>query len=234
MITFVTWKWHTPGSGREFLAEHVNVLYSMVDFQYQQPFRFVCITDDPAGLDPDIETMPMPVRFDDVPNPQGKRFPQCYCRLWNFSREATILGERILQLDIDLVILDFLMPLIDRDEDFVGWCDPKFGWRKIAGGIYLLKTGSMPHIWDDFDPATSPQEAAAAGYMGSDQAWMSYKMYPPAGQWSNGDGLVKLNWTPEHAKEAPEGARIVFTNGAKPPWNAEIQARYPWIKEYWR
>src|SRR5690349_11490488 len=219
MISFVCWKWNVQGANRAFLSHHVNVLLAMVERNYRAPFRFICITDDPAGLCDGIETMPMPVRFDHVPNPQGGRFPSCYCRLWAFSREATVLGERILSLDIDLIVTGDLRSLVDRDEDFVGWCDdPRFAQSKIAGGAYLLRTGSMPHIWEQFDPEKSPIEAAERGNQGSDQGWMSHKLYPPPGKF---DGLCKINWTQEGARRPPRDARIVFTSGVKPPWSTE-------------
>ena len=123
----------------------------------------------------------MPVRFDQLTSPQGVRFPSCYARLWNFSREAAgILGERIFQVDIDVVITADLAPLIDRFQtfDFVGWSDKRFQKNKIAGGAYLLRTGSLPHVWEEFDPIASPAAALAAGHLGSDQAWMSYKISP--------------------------------------------------------
>jgi hypothetical protein len=235
VISFICWKWRAEGNRRAFSSEHVNVLYRMVARFYSKPFRFICITDEAFGLDEPVEAMPMPVRFDAIQNPSGARFPNCYCRLWNFSRQAAaLLGARICQLDIDLVITGELEPLIDREEDFVGWTDERFGWKKIAGGIYLLRTGAFTEIWDEFDPVRSPLEAFAAGFAGSDQGWMSYRMFPPAGQWSASDGLVKINWTPAKAKTPPAGARVVFTSGVKPPWNRETRKIYPWIDDHWR
>jgi len=236
MITFVTWKWHTPGVARVFLSEHVNVLRAMVSRHYDAPHRFVCITDDPAGLDPRVEAMPLPVRFDELTNPRGARFPNCYCRLWNFSRDAAVLGERIFQLDIDVVITADLRPLIEHREDFVGWTDKRFETHKIAGGAYMLRTGSWPEIWDDFDPARSPALAKSAGFFGSDQGWMSYRLQGQKaryGRWK-GAGLMKINWTEPHARQAPAGARMVFTSGENPPWHSAVQRRYPWIKKHWR
>src|SRR5919108_5142727 len=129
MISFVCWKWRIEGSARFFHANHVNILYAMIARWYPRPFRFVCVTDDAKGLDERIEAIPMPVRFDQLQSPQGARFPQCYARLWNFSREAAVLGERIFQIDIDVVITGDLTALVDRAEDFVGWSDPRFGWN---------------------------------------------------------------------------------------------------------
>jgi hypothetical protein len=255
MISFVCWKWRTAGSARLFLAEHVNVLRAMVKRYYARPFRFICITDDRAGLDKKIEAIAMPVRFE-IQSPHGARFPSCYARLWNFSREAAVLGKTIFQTDIDVVITGDLTPLVDREEDFVGWSDKRFQRNKIAGGAYLLRTGSLPHVWEEFDPIASPAAALAAGHMGSDQAWMSYCLSPESrvlspesnpgsalspqhsalkkiGTW-NGAGLVKINWTPARARRAPQGARMVFTSGEKPPWSSEQRRRYPWIKDHWR
>ncbi len=236
MISFVTYKWQQPGSPRVFMSEHVNVLYAQVRRHYPRPFRFICVTDDAEGLDEGIESLSLPVRFDDVPSPQGERFPSCYCRLWNFSKEAQILGDRILSLDLDCVILDDLRPLVDRDEDFVGWCDERSdGGSRIAGGIYLLRTGSMTDVWDEFDPMLSPAKHFAAWFSGSDQGWMSYFLKnKDIGKWRQDAGLVKINWTPQGAKKLPKGARIVFTNGTKPPWSAQTQNSYPWTKEHWR
>lgn len=264
MLSFVCWKWRAHAApDRSFQSKHVNVLRSMVARHYPRPFRFVCITDDTAELDPRIDALPLPVRFDELRSPQGKHFPNCYCRLWNFSRQATILGERIFQIDIDVVITGDLRPLVDRDEDFVGWCDkggvpkarvptvprfrvsaaarrarrlqatirPEGARNKIAGGAYLLRTGALPHVWEQFDPQRSPAQAFAAGNLGSDQGWMSLKLYPCA---SFGDGLVKINWTPPHATAPPAAARIVFSKGTEPPWSKETQEKYPWIKDHWK
>lgn len=233
MIAFVCWKWEVPGRARVFEAAHVNVLRAMVARHYPEPHRFICITDDGAGLDPRIEVVPCPVHFDGLGNPNGARFPSCYRRLWVFSREARqVLGPRIFCLDIDCVVLRELAPLVACPENFVGWCDPLFGWNKIAGGVYVLRTGTMPHVWEDFDPERSPALAYAHGNGGSDQGWMSYVMFPPPGRFPAGD-LMKINWTPEHRTKPPP-ARIVFTSGLNPPWSADVQRRYPWVKDHWR
>lgn len=234
MISVVTWKWTEPKSPRKFTSHHVNVLRAMVARWYDRPHRFVCVTDDPTGLDPRIESIAMPVDFSGVASPQGGRFPSCYRRLWNFSPEAAAaLGQQILQIDIDVVICGPLAPLLERTEDFVGWCELRFGWHKIAGGIYLLRTGALPHIWQDFDPLLSPALAYRAGYLGSDQGWMSFRLYPPAGQWSQADGLTKLKWLIP-GRRAPTEAKVVFTSGLTPPWEPNQQAMYPWIKDHWR
>jgi hypothetical protein len=235
VISFVCWKWRGPDPMRQFLAHHVNVLAAMVRRHYQQPHRFICITDDPEGLDGSIEAFPMPEHsFDQLQSPNGPRFPSCYRRLWVFSHAAVVLGETIFCLDIDSVVFRDLAPLVHRGENFVGWCDERFLTPKIAGGAYLLRTGTMTHVWDDFRPHKSPALALEHGFGGSDQGWMGYRMYPPPGAWKREDGLVKIGWTPAWSRTVPAGARIAFTSGVTPPWHPETQRRYPWVKDHWK
>lgn len=233
MISFVTWKWSVPGYARQFTPEHVNILAAMIRRNYAKPHRFICVTDDSSGLDAAVETMPPPVTFAELSNPQGARFPSCYRRLWNFSREASVLGERILALDIDVVITADLTPLVERDDDFVSWTDARFGWHKVPGGIYLLRTGAYPEVWETFDPSSSPQIAARAGCKGSDQAWMSYKLHPAKAAWTIDDGLYSMKWLPK-AAPLPSGVRVVSTPGDLKPWSPVLQAMYPWIRKHWR
>ena len=238
MITFVCWKWHDARVGRMFTAHHVNVLAASVRRHYDAAHRFVCVTDEPDGLADGIEHVPMPqTGFEHLTNPSqkhaGKPFPSCYRRLWNFSREARdVLGERIFALDIDAIVCDSLKPLVRKRASFVGWCDRRFEAQKCAGGAYMLTTGAHADVWEDFDPHRSPIVAKAHGLGGSDQAWMSLKLYPPRESFGSMDGVGKLGWLQPQAA-LPRGVRLVFTKGASPPWDAAIQQRYPWITDHW-
>ena len=243
MISFVCWKWSDPRAGRAFSSSHVNTLARAIARHYDAPHRVLCVTDDQRGLSPNVLPIPMPrTGFEDLLNPSQtqrtrgveKPFPSCYRRLWNFSSAArALLGDRIFALDIDVIVLGDLRPLVTRSASFVGWCDPRFQWDKVAGGAYLLTTGAHVDVYDEFDPLTSPAIAKAAGFEGSDQAWMSYKLYPPRQHWSSADGLIKLNWL-RNAETPPPGTRLIFTSGDRPPWDSSVQMRHPWIKEYWR
>ena len=221
-MNFVTWKW-TPASGnRQFMSEHVNVLRAMLERHFHAPHKLICITDDTDGLDKRIETLPLPVTgFEHLPNPSGvkypamrKDFPSCYRRLWVFSDEARVLGDRIMCIDIDVVVTGDITHLAEKQSSFVGWGSERFGWNKIAGGLYMLTTGAHTDVWKDFDPERSPALAFAAGNNGSDQAWMSYKLYPPADMWTDKDGIMKINWI---TRRHPHQHCLVFTNGQSPP-----------------
>src|SRR5690606_17846609 len=115
MISVVTFKWHTPGYRAKFTADHVNTLRRMVQRHYQAPHRFICITDDPAGLDGGIEVVPLWDDYASVPNPTGGGRPSCYRRLKLFDPAmAEVIGPRFVMLDLDCVICGGLAPIFRR------------------------------------------------------------------------------------------------------------------------
>lgn len=241
VVTFVTWKWKGQDPRRQFHSEYVNVLKAMLDRHYHDPFRLVCITDDSDGLDSAIEAFPLrETKADWLSSPLGssasKMFPACYRRLWLFSDEALQIGSKLVNIDLDVIITNDITHLFrDKTANFVGWCDPRFAWSKIAGGLWMVEAGSHPEVWDDFDPNKSPQIAHESGHRGSDQAWMSYMLYPPRECWTSADGVTKIGWLNKAGQDpTSSGARIIFTIGLQPPWSEKMQVRHPWIRQHWR
>ena len=53
--TVICLKW-----GTRYGPEYVNRLYSMVKRHTERDLRFICITDDPSGIENGVEIMPMP------------------------------------------------------------------------------------------------------------------------------------------------------------------------------
>lgn len=213
--------WHWAGSERVYLPEHVNALARMVKRHLPHPHRFICVTDETEGFDPEVDLFQTPdaaKRLGGLASPEGRGFPSCYRRLWTFSRAAHALGERVLLLDIDCLVVDDLSPLVDVAEDFVGW-RPNYQWgnKRIGGGTWLLRTGTHTHVWEDFCPA---QVAAcrAAGYRGSDQAWLSYKLQSCT-VWPKGAGILGSQDLKGRFPAKPKGARIVHFNGHRKPWH---------------
>src|SRR5690606_19558477 len=87
MISVVVFKWRKPGYRSRFTAEHVNTMASMVRRHYRQSHRFMCITDDPVGLDERIEAYSLwKDQLDLLYRHFGKRGPNCHPRLRAFSR----------------------------------------------------------------------------------------------------------------------------------------------------
>lgn len=237
--TIVTWLWRGSNlSRRLFKPEYIETFASNIR-KHTRDVRIICLHDGKTDTcSANVEWMPMPAAAHtllDLKSPEGERFPSCYSRLWLFSREASehLCADRVLLLDSDLVVLRSLAPLFDPPENFVGWL-PIRDWGskvRVGGGIYLLKLGTRTDVWTEFvaDPTRAIRAARLAGFRGSDQAWLSYKLahgcviYPPeAGIYSIRD-LDSANPMP------PSGARLVQFNGPVKPW----QSTLGWVRAEW-
>lgn len=106
--------------GNKFGPEYVNRLYKMVEKNLTIPHRFVCITDNPEGIDKGVETRPF-YELDDSGLPE-----KAWKKLGLFTDKLADLKGNALFLDLDIVILKnidefFTVPgefLIIKDWDF--------------------------------------------------------------------------------------------------------------------
>lgn len=216
MLTILVWKW-----GRKYEASHVNALASLVARFYDRPHEFCCVTNDPAGLDPSIRAIPDPEDFAELRSPHGASFPSCYRRLRMFEPDAAErFGERFVCLDIDMVPVADLAPLWDRPEPFVGYRDPLHP-RQLCGSMLLMTAGAMPVVWEGFNPVRSPALARAAGFRGSDQAWLSF-CARGCPTWGPEDGVVSYRRDVAPSGSPPIGARMVVFHGSPKPWGAGV------------
>lgn len=236
-LTVVCWRWQpSPGYRSTFGPDTVNVLRRMVARHYPDPHEFVCVTDDPAGIDPEVRIVPAWNDFASVPSPHhGANKPSCYRRLRAFAPDiAEVLGPRIVSLDLDCVILGDLRPVWNRPEPFVIWGNTHKR-TVFNGSMFLLTAGARPQVWEQFDPRRSPAIAHAAGNFGSDQAWISYCLgRGREAMWSRADGVFSYRLDIQrHGGRLPRTARIVFWHGPIDPWSEEGQ-RHAWVREYYR
>lgn len=235
--TVVFWLWGDENSTRSFEPEHVNVVARSISRTASEPLRIVCVAERNVGFDSGVEVFPMPLeasRLGAIRSPEGQRFPSCYRRLWMFSEAAKALGDYVLLLDIDLVVLGDLAPLFDTSKEFIGW-RPYRDWgrqKRVGGGIYMLKTGSRTEVWTSFTGYRSIQEARAAGFRGSDQAWMSYRLAETAHLYGRGAGIYSVRDLDPPLTKVPADARIVQFNGNRKPWH--YVNSLGWVADHWR
>lgn len=233
MKSIVCWMWNE--GFREYRPEHVNALAKMVKRHLREPHRFICITDETEGFSPDVEVIQTPAaakRLADLRSPEGKRFPSCYRRLWMFSEEAKVLGDRVLLIDIDLVVVADLAPVFDHPQEFVGW-RPFRDWGnqcRFGGGIYLLTPGTRTQVWTEFKGNESVQKARAAGFRGSDQAWLSYMLGGKEVYWGRDSGIYSIRDMKGTEAILPPDARLVQFNGPVKPWLSPL----PWVRDHWK
>lgn len=235
MLSVICWRWRPlAGYRSSYGPETVNTLRAMVTRHYPHPHRFICVTDDPSGIDADVELVPAWNDFAHLPSPHGGRNPSCYRRLRMFHPEiASVFGERFVSLDLDVVLTGDVTPLWNRPEEIVLWGDtnPQPG-SHYNGSMVLLTAGSRPKVWTDFDPHASPAKAKAARCWGSDQGWLSYCLGKGEARWSKADGVYSFR-NDLQKRTLPDNARVVVFHGRHDPWTPYVQQQYPWIREHY-
>lgn len=238
-LAIVCFLWDT--GFRAYNSDHVNKLAAGYRRNLSLPHKFIVVTDEPGDFSPGVDVMPLPSSarwLADLPSPEGPKYPASYRRLWCFSEEARELGGLLLMSDIDAVITGAIDPLVEYIDqagaDFVGWRPPSTwaGVKRVAGGSWLLRTGTHRFVYDGFTES-GIKAARASGQYGSDQAWLSYCLADHCAIWPKGHGLYEAQWMRSNKfRILPSGARIVHFNGAQKPWDADMQA-IPWIRKHW-
>lgn len=236
MLTICCWKWTPPRGYRStYGPAQVHALFAMVDRHYPKPYRKVCVTDDPTGIDPSIEVIPDAGDFANVPSPHGGHNPSCYRRLRLFHPDAAQwFGDRVVSLDLDIVVTGDLAPIFERTEDLIMWGDTNpLPGSHYNGSLINLRTGTRPQVWTDFDPNSSPQRAKAAGCFGSDQGWISYCLGPGEARYTTQDGVYSYrNHLAHDHNRLPQNARIVVFHGHIDPWSSYAQ-QIPWVRQHY-
>lgn len=236
MLTVLCWRWRPrPGYRSKFEPATVNILRRMVARHYPDPHRFACVTDDPEGLDPEVEVIPAWNDFAGIPSPAGGMNPSCYRRLRMFDPAiGAVFGPRFVSLDLDLVVTGDLRPLWNRSEDFVIWGDsnPRTFYN---GSMILMTAGARSHVWTRFDPVSSPKASRAAGHFGSDQGWISHCLGPHEMKWTKADGVYSYRYqiVERLGGQLPANARLVVFHGKPDPWDSEPQRR-AWVRQHWQ
>lgn len=110
--------------GTLYSADYVNVLFNAARANMTGSFRFVCLTDDPEGLLPQIEHFPIPDIGLDPHHWKGGGWP----KLSMFVPDLYGIKGRVLFIDLDMVIW--------------GGLDSFFTWEK---GMVMLDHGPWRH-----------------------------------------------------------------------------------------
>lgn len=208
-----TWLW-----GSKYGAHYVERLAAGVARHLKQPHRFVVF--HPSDEDEYLTQM-----------------PGCFARLRAFDpdwqkAQGIKPGDRIVCMDLDLIVTGHLDPLFDRPEEFVilqgaNSSNP----CPYNGSLWLLRAGYRPDVWADFSVEAASKIRFDA--FTDDQAWFWHKM-PKAAGWKAGpqSGVYAFQKTTWPKGEAlPRDARVV----AFPGWRDPSQyVRLEWVREHWR
>lgn len=228
MGTFVCYLWR-PAEDRPAVygAQHVNGLWRQLRrFAPADWQRLVCVTDDPAGIDPDIET----IDIDPVLLAAGRRYPKLSFYSGN---AAEIFGDaRLCMLDLDCVVTGPMDRLLARPEPIVAWADPNWGKTPYNSSIVLIDAGAFPQVRERFDPQRSDAEVKASRFMGSDQAWLAIVLGRDKPLFTRRDGV--LSYISDCRRPTAHlGSTIVFFAGRPKPWDPEVLTQRDWVREAW-
>ncbi len=235
--------------GSKYGPDYVNRLHNMVRRHLHRPFRFVCLCDDRAGIDADIDVRPIPlVGFDEFDRRKPWSFGHGWLKLTSFADPLYDLQGPTLFLDLDIVIVDAIDCFFDHPGTF---CVIK-EWDKHDGtgntSVYRYTIGAhadaLAHLKGAY-PASiadvrNEQEFITQylGRQGKVQYWpapwcVSFKRHcVPRGL---------MSWF--KPPRIPAGARIIAFHGKPNPPDAiagnsgKWYRRVPptsWVAEHWR
>ncbi len=86
--------------GTKYPAYYVNRLYAGVAKWLARPFRFVCATNEPEGIRPEVACAPL----DPDPHVKGRNWPNIHAKLTFFRRGFAQLEGPTLFFDVDVLI----------------------------------------------------------------------------------------------------------------------------------
>lgn len=245
----VTMKW-----GTLFTAQEVNVLHRACRANARQAFDFICLTDDGAGLDPDIRVLPLP---EIGLAPEEWYLPGVWPKLSLYMADLHGLTGRCLFIDLDMMILRDLDAFLDHPAPFVtinvgrSWY-PKapLAPPEAGTGIFAFDLGQQTQILDAFlrDRAAARrafrnEQDFAAAHASSMDHWpcgwvISFK------RWLRRPVGLDLLLPP---KAPPETAKVLAFHGDPRPaallrggvnfWDRLPHmghGRVGWAADYWR
>lgn len=225
-LAVICYLWRN-GVGKDPVGpEQVNVLRRMVARHLTVPHAFWCVTDDATGLDPEVRVAPIERRL--IP------YRGCLPKLMTFRRDAREMfgADRLLVLDLDVVITRSIDAIAGRAEDIVIWRDalherPNFQYNS---SLINVRAGAFPEVYESFDLITSPERMSAAGWLPGDQSWIAFTLGHDLPVYTQADGVKSYKFDAGHA----DAAMVFFHGRGVKPWQAQTQTRNGWVREHYR
>jgi len=230
MLKVVCFKWQRNTEGFnlphvvDYGPDHVKKLRNMVKRHLHIPYEFICITDDPTGLD-GIKTIPL---WD-----KCKELGGCFNRMYVFSEDMKeIIGDRFVIIDLDCVIVNDITPLLDIEDDFkINAYQGMFTEDKdqyYNGAMVLMNAGARKEVWESFNFKKSPKKIYRnQKVIGTDQAWIRMVLGKKENRWGPEDGVYEAR---NMGAEIPTNSRIIFFSGKRDP----SVGRKGWIRRNYR
>lgn len=237
-LAVATYLW-SPDPGSKFIADYkaddVRKLQRGVAKHLTLPHEFVVITDRPELFDADEAIRA--VQIDWTTHVPGT----CFVRLMTYHPDgAALIGAtRILQMDLDTLVVGNIDHIAAREENIVLWrnpaLNPKYPGRSFyQGSLALHQCGTIPGIWEMFRHAD-----AGRRWVWKDDQWYLSMILGNEMPYFDGarDGVYRIarEDTPGSgvAGVLPDNACIVTFPGSNGKAdNPRVAAANPWITEF--
>lgn len=224
MLTVCTWLW-----GDKYSVADVWRLKRGVFRHLQQPHRFMVMTERerPAYILSGAERHA-------IKDPELTKIDGCFCRLRMFDygwQQNRNIDDRLVCMDLDVVITGPLDQLFDRPETFVILAGANStNPCPFNGSLMMLRPGHHGELWTDF----SLEAAQKVPYyeFPDDQGWIAAKL-SCAATWRVGTksgvyAFKKPGWPP--GDELPRDAKMVVFPGKRSPRKF---TNLEWVKKHW-
>jgi hypothetical protein len=237
--------------GKAYGVEYANKLHSMVRRHTKRSLRFVCFTDDAAGLDPAIEAKPLPP----IELPASHQW-KAWRKISLWRRELAGLSGDVLFMDLDVVVTGSIDNFFDFKPDAT-YCVIE-NWTQVGEGIgntsaFRLRIGAHSEV---FDALAADPSGTVAKFRNS-QTFVSRTIlsmvYWPKDWCVSFKHTLLPRWPLNFLTTAalPAEARVVCFTGYPNPdqardgiWPSKRRAWWkplykhvrptPWIAEHWR
>ncbi len=227
-LKVLTWLWRQPGVRFAYEPWHVRIWAAMIRRHLTIPHTLAVVTDVKGDFGEGVEVIAPPRDLEDARLPTwGPSRPQCLRRLSMFRRDAaTIFGaDRIVCMDLDLVVCGSLDPVLDIKDDFK-ITNGTARRRAYNGSMMSLRLGTRARAFETFDLKRATE--AGRKHVGSDQSWLAHSL-PGEKTWKVEDGV--RFWGPH---EVLGDARVMFFAGQLKPWALASVGREAAIAKFYR
>jgi len=210
----------------------------MVSRNITGQFKFYCLTENPTGIDPSVNIIPLPPGLDGW-----------WYKPYMHSTDLPIEGT-ILYMDLDVVIAGSLDKLFDYNPG--EWCiirdftrSMRPDWKRYNSSVIRFEQGQLDSYWQDFKH--NAREYRKKHFGDQDWLWAVTHQHIPATLWPD-EWIQSWKWEVRASKELSGGARgqrrLTTIENVIPPQECCITVFHgdpnpehcldPWVVDNWR
>ena len=190
--------------GEKYGTDYVNKLYNMVSRNIKINYEFVCITENPIGLNKKIRIIPLEI------NPEIEGW---WYKPFVFSRELDIRTDTVLFLDLDVIIFNSIDKFFEYkpDENFIAIKGFTIKNTKgINSSCFRFNRSNYFHLYDDY---IKNYTNIIKEYVG-DQDWINDNVnsyYWPK-LWVQSFKHDMMEWPENRIVKDPQNIRKIFSS----------------------